>query len=61
MRGRERERGEEWLAESLNGLRCYYGKLEDECGCVVCLTVNSREPLCGASEEIVIFMDTLLD
>ena len=28
---------------------------------VVCLTVNSREPLCAASEKIVIFMDTLLD
>lgn len=34
---------------------------EHECGCVVCLTVNSREPVCAASEEIVIFMDTLLD
>lgn len=57
----EREWGEEWLAQSLNGLRCYYVKLGDERGCVGCLTVNSREPLCGASEEIVIFMDTLLD
>lgn len=36
-------------------------KPEDECGWVVCLTVNSRELLCGAPEEVVIFMDTLLD
>lgn len=26
-----------------------------------CVTVNSRELLCGAPEEVVIFMDTLLD
>lgn len=36
-------------------------KPEDECGSVVCLTVNSRELLCAAPEEVVIFMDTLLD
>lgn len=61
-RQREKERGRRRVA----GLKFKWTGLllreaEDECGCVVCLTVNSRELLCSAPEEAVIFMDTLLD
>lgn len=41
LRGRESEE-ESKLAESLNGLGCYYVKPEDECGCVASLTAKQR-------------------
>lgn len=62
---RQRE-GEREREERVAGLKFKWTgvllcETDDECGCVVCLTVNSRELLCRAPEEVVIFMDTLLD